>query len=159
MNSSKIFIISRGFSGLFFQIQTLAHFPKFWISRHAFGPSKARKVRHYFRREKSDLENKYLISLCERFRMTFKVSDKLQIQFINFSNYEMKYKKYLLRMNLFIIGKLKWTTDDNLHVRETELDYLELPVNTILHHSLKPHLHALKKSARHAKFLAPCWRF
>ena len=24
---------------------------------------------------------------------------------------------------------------------------------------LKPHLHALKKSARHAKFLAPCWRF
>ena len=25
--------------------------------------------------------------------------------------------------------------------------------------SLKPHLHALKKSARHAKFLAPWWRF
>ena len=24
---------------------------------------------------------------------------------------------------------------------------------------LKPHLHALKKSARHAKFLARCWRF
>ena len=92
MNSSKIFIISREFSGLFFQIQTLAHFPKFWISRHAFGPSKARKVRHYFRREKSDLENKYLISLCERFRMTFKVSDKLQIQFVNFSNYEMNRK-------------------------------------------------------------------
>ena len=55
-------------------------------------------------------------------------------------------------MNLFIIGKLKWTTDDNLHVRETELDYLESPVNTILHHSLKPHLHALKKSARHSQF-------
>ena len=25
--------------------------------------------------------------------------------------------------------------------------------------TLKPHIHALKKSTRHAKFLAPCWRF
>ena len=41
-----------------------------------------------------------------------------------------------INTNLFIIGKLKWTTDDNLHVRETELDYLHLPVNTVLHHSL-----------------------
>ena len=67
-------------------------------------------------------------------------------------------------MNLFIIGKLKWTTDDNLHVRETELDYLESPVNRgtqreILRKRAKNNNKAwIKFSETILSILGDCWK-